>query len=96
MSEKSLPQFADTVEGVQLAHNTTLNYTREEVNDFERRDFKELSIYQRFVKIADLKAGETILDLACGPALTGLLVCEQLGKEGAVNLTFADASEPMC
>ena len=83
------------VDGVQLAQNITASYTAEEQGNFEKKTFSEVDSYQRFVKIAELKPGETILDLACGPGLTGLLVCEQLGKEGALNVTFADASQPL-
>ena len=80
---------------MQVAQNITASQTAEEQDTFEKIAFKELDGYQRFVKIAELKPGETVLDLACGPGLTGLLVCEQLGKEGAVNVTFADASSPL-
>ena len=77
---------------MQLAQNITASYTAEEQDTFEKITFSELDSYQRFVRIAELKPGETILDLACGPGLTGLLVCEHLGKEGALNVKFADAS----
>ena len=89
------PQFADVVNGVQLAQNIHPGQTAEEQDKFEKHTFDELASYQRFVRIAELKPGETVLDLACGPGLTGLLVCEQLGKEGALNITFADASIPL-
>ncbi|GAB7328034.1 hypothetical protein MBLNU13_g00084t1 [Cladosporium sp. NU13] len=95
MSPKKSPQFADVVDGVQLAQNITASQTAEELDTFEKITFRELVSYQRFVKIAELKPDETVLDLACGPGLRGLLVCEQLGKEGALNVTFADASSPL-
>jgi 2-polyprenyl-3-methyl-5-hydroxy-6-metoxy-1,4-benzoquinol methylase len=94
MSQTKSPQFADVVDGVRLAQNITPSQTDEEQDTFEKITFSELDGYQRFIKIAELKPGETILDLACGPGLTGLLVCEQLGKEGALKVTFADASKP--
>ena len=92
MSQTKSPQLADVVDGVRLAQNLTTSQTAEQWDTFEKITFGELVSYQRFVKIAELKPGETVLDLACGPGLTGLLVCEQLGKEGALNVTFADAS----
>ena len=92
MSHTRFPQFASVVDGVRLAQNITPSHTAEEQDAFEKITFSDLESYQRFVKIAELKPGETVLDLACGPGLTGLLVCEQLGKEGALNVTFADAS----
>jgi ubiquinone/menaquinone biosynthesis C-methylase UbiE len=92
MSQTKSPQFADMVDGVRLAQNIRPNYTAEEDKIFEKITFRELDSYQRFIKIAELKLGETILDLACGPGLTGLLVCEQLGKECASKVTFADAN----
>ena len=95
MSQTKVPQFADVVDDVQVARNITASQTAEEQDTFENITFRELDSYQRFIKIAELKPGETILDLACGPGLTGLLVCEQLGKEGALNVTFADASQPL-
>jgi ubiquinone/menaquinone biosynthesis C-methylase UbiE len=91
MSQTKSPQFADVVDGVRLAQNITPSQTAEEHDTFEKITFSELDSYKRFIKIAELKPGETILDLACGPGLTGLLVCEQLGKESALNVTFADA-----
>jgi len=95
VSQTRFPQFADVVDGVRLAQNITPSQTAEEQDTFENITFSELHSYQRFIKIAELKPGETVLDLACGPGLTGLLVCEQLGKEGALNVTFADASSPL-
>jgi hypothetical protein len=92
MSQPKFPQFANVVDGVQLAQNISASYSAEEQDTFEKITSSELDSYQRFVKIAELKPGETILDLACGPGLTGPLVCEHLGKEGALNVTFADAS----
>ena len=76
MSQTRLPHFADTVDGVQLARNITAAYTVEEQGTFAKRTFSELTTYQRFIKIAELKSGEIILDSACGPGLTGLLACE--------------------
>ena len=95
MFQTKVPHFADVVDGVRVAQNITASQNVEEQDNFEKITFSELHSYQRFVKIAELKPGETILDLACGAGLTGLLVCEQLGKEGALNVTFADASSPM-
>lgn len=94
MSQTKSPQFADVVDGVRWAQNIPPSQTAEEQDSFEKITFSELDSYQRFIKIAELRPGETILDLACGPGLTGLLVCEQLGKESALNVTFADASQP--
>jgi len=94
MSQTKFPHFANTVDGVQVARNIKAAYTVEEQDTFAKKTFSELTSHQRFIRIAELKPGETILDLACGPGLMGLLACEQLGKQGALNITFADASKP--
>lgn len=95
MSQTRSPQFVNVVDGVRLAQNITPSQTAEEQDTFEKMTFSELHSYQRFIKFAELKPGETVFDLACGPGLTGLLVCEQLGKEAALHVTFADASSPL-
>ena len=71
MSQTRSPQFVNVVDGVRLAQNITPNQTAEEQDTFEKITFSELHSYQRFIKIAELKPGETVLDLACGPGLTG-------------------------
>lgn len=50
-----------------------------------------LDAYQNFVRVADLQASESVLDIACGTGLVGLLACEVLGGR-APNVYFADAS----
>lgn len=50
--------------------------------------------YQRFVRLAGISPGESVLDFACGTGITGLLACEVLGG-AAPNVYFADMSMPM-
>lgn len=47
MSQPKLPHFAETVEGVKLAQNLVPGYTSEVQNTFEKKNFEELSNYQR-------------------------------------------------
>jgi len=50
-----------------------------------------LDAYQNFVRAAGLQASDSVLDIACGTGLAGLLACEILGGR-APNVYFADAS----
>jgi len=56
--------------------------------------FSGIDGYQRFIKIANIQPGESVLDVACGTGLVGLLACEVLGANHG-QVYFIDYSQAM-
>lgn len=65
-----------------------------QVASWSAQHFSGIDGFQRFVRFAELRPGETVLDVACGTGLVGLLACEVLGG-GADQVFFADCSMAM-
>jgi ubiquinone/menaquinone biosynthesis C-methylase UbiE len=72
---------------------TTYNDGRE-VAHWNTQHVSGLDGYQRFIRCAEIQPEDTVLDIACGTGLAGVLACEVL--EGrASQVYFVDTSMPM-
>lgn len=59
----------------------------------ERIDTRDAAVTAAMLDVAALRAGDRVLELACGPGGVGLAAAERVGPGGAVVMT--DASEEM-
>jgi cyclopropane fatty-acyl-phospholipid synthase-like methyltransferase len=82
MAAQSLPK---TLNGITYTdcHHSMLNAYTDPVKVARWSDnyFSSLDGYQRLVREAKLQSGESVLDVACGTGLVGLLACEELGND---------------
>jgi ubiquinone/menaquinone biosynthesis C-methylase UbiE len=66
----------------------------EGVHTWSDNHFSGIDGYQRFVRLADIQLGESVLDVACSTGLVGLLACQVLGANHS-QVHFVDYSQNM-
>lgn len=66
----------------------------EDVRTWSKNHFSGIDGYQRFIELANIQPGDSVLDVACGTGLVGLLACEVLGANHS-QVYFVDYSQVM-
>lgn len=65
-----------------------------DVRTWSKNHFSGIDGYQRFIELANIQPGDSVLDVACGTGLVGLLACEVLGANHS-QVYFVDYSQVM-
>jgi SAM-dependent methyltransferase len=81
--------YDDKHYGMHHTYNST-----EDVRGWSANHFSGIDGYQRFIRLANIQPGESVLDVACRTGLVGLLACEVLGANHG-QVYFVDYSETM-
>lgn len=81
--------YDDKHHGMHGTYNST-----EDVRTWSANHFSGIDGYQRFIRLADIQPGESVLDVACGTGLVGLLACLVLGANHK-QVYFVDCSQIM-